>query len=572
MALAAEVEPWLAEFETELANQGEPLIGALIQGDAAVLWRGLADGVAGLRLTQDPQQATFLSNLSARIVNDDRFWLSNDQFGLCDLPKSVSLANILNDQDRLLAADFVYSGDFILRLEGDLALRKQELLMMLSAVSPKCRRDAYFQLINNEAYELFFESARPDLPTRVLRALAAGNSKAAWKTGSSWNSVRSRGVPGTPLHPAQTLRTIKQDSIPTHSRYLSVARVALGKADPSSRQPLHVAAGIAETQRASQRKAIAEAIERFTIRAGNIDETLWATEDELRQRAESFMRVDEFYRFRPEQLAQASELLASNASEPQLWAKIRNVEDKTATWIPASVLSTTSPSVNVPALACSSGASAHRTVDSAICHSIGELIERDAFLRWWHLGMPFRLISTEASPGKEMATFHLRLSAVKGWYVVLTVIARDSGLVAGLACAIELEEAVIKSHSESLMIASHWPTRHLTVPLVKTPLDHTHFWANCGKKLRDRVIRRIEGTAVQSIGREAPTYPRFLYTQLIAPIEIPDYRVVRVVSPDLLTMYFGIDSIPLGNIEDQTVSNIKDWWWNFQKRVPHILG
>lgn len=497
------------------------------------------------------------------------------------LPESVTVIEALMNPATLMEAHLLVGGDFVLALVGSELDRRRDFSFVLSAVDPPLRRDTYMACLSGRFPKYFAESYSTRLPERILVGLRVGHFRLAWLRDDRWRAYRKADLPGHPLNPAQTLRTLRLDDAPEFAKYLSVARVALGVPSDEDRQPIQIAAGTARSPRESRIRAVSEAVERFAIRAGSTGSYRIASEYDLASHGEAFLPAHTLFCYSAEQIARDPRRRPTASNEPIVWVPANSLSTGRTSWVPASLVFIRPEFAAPSAPTCSSGAAAHETLEQATEHALRELVERDAFLRWWHGDDDSASTSLEILPdirpfASSMSTQGraVRQIELPSWgdtHTVLTVLTSENGLIAGLACSEDVTAAARKSFSEVWMLSRRWPARAVDMRFVRSPLDHTHFWANCGPRLLNMVDAKI-GRAGCSHSPTPLVGPReFFRVEIQTDAYAQRLRVVRVLSPDCVPLSFGFDNEPLGTLGElglpaATVAR------SSPPLVPHILG
>jgi hypothetical protein len=211
----------------------------------------------------------------------------------------------------------------------------------------------------------------------------------------------------------------------------------------------------------------------------------------------------------------------------------------------------------------SNGAAFHPNLDQAIDAAWLELVERDAFLRTWRLGLDIRAVATERLPttAKEIVRWivakHENTRVAVGllahkpapvWIVFAS--GPDIGVCIGAAAG-RFRRSVDKAAGECLGQVL-FPSPPVEAPeSVKGPTDHLGYF-RFGQRFRsaDRLFNSLLHDESMHLLSFKDASPRGYYVELELPAGV-DGHAVRVIDPDLMPMTFGFDAEPLGRLLSQ---------------------
>jgi ribosomal protein S12 methylthiotransferase accessory factor len=215
----------------------------------------------------------------------------------------------------------------------------------------------------------------------------------------------------------------------------------------------------------------------------------------------------------------------------------------------------------------SSGTAARECPSAATLAAVCEVIERDAFMVFWHRQPPTATLLLQALP-RCASTEQLQTLQAKGF--VVTIACLDSGLgvpcflaiafrgqefAYGLGChphglsALEhavyellagvswIDEPTASAHED------HYPRYHrgpfhrslrdMLARTLKRPVGY-HPWLEMFRSDLETVLARLSERGHRALAFD------------LSPAELPDVHVRRVLVPGLVPLYFGADRIRLG--------------------------
>lgn len=235
----------------------------------------------------------------------------------------------------------------------------------------------------------------------------------------------------------------------------------------------------------------------------------------------------------------------------------------------------------------SNGFASHTDPEKALENAKRELIERDAFLRAYHLAMPLRDITRELMADSEFiaalgaqivkAGFQFSFGLLRDqedFCVVAAVYPVRAGCVLGLSCKTSLPEAAEKAMLEAFINAHVDPSlNELTLEAFlemdeaerQTPLAHLRL--GLGPSLAHRFFRQLKPKA--SVVNLPIDEKSFVIERIATEPWLPDcpFTLVKASHPHLQDLYFGPPSAEtLRLLSSQGGGDSRPHY------LPHILG